>query len=271
MTTSDWLWFGFAAMAAGSVILLAMGWNRRTRDEENHYLLHLFVTLTAMASYLAMALGQGSILLADGREFYVARYLDWSITTPMLLTGLCLTALHAPFRRWALLLGLVFTDFYMIATGVVAGFSPTGSTAKWAWYLISSGAFLFIYIGLWGPVRTESEKSGPRAAKLFKTNATILSVVWFAYPVIFLLGSEGTKAIDPTATAALYTIFDVVAKVVYGIFSMAATRAKVSADLAADEVPEHDLRPAPVAYHTVEAPGRTERVEPSHRVQPNHR
>ena len=271
MTISDWLRFGFIAMAVGSAILLVMGWNRRTRDEENHYLLHLFVTLTAMASYLAMSLGQGSLILADGREFYVARYVDWAITTPMLLTGLCLTAMHSPFRRWALLLGLVFTDFYMIATGVVAGFSPTGSSAKWAWYLISSGAFLFIYVGLWGPLRLEAEKSGPRAAALYKTNATILSVVWFAYPVIFLLGTEGVRAIDATATAALYTIVDVIAKVVYGIFSLAGTRKKITEDLAAGEVPEHDLRPAPVAYHEVMAPGRTERVEPDRHVQPNRR
>ncbi|WP_174280545.1 bacteriorhodopsin, partial [Sphingomonas bacterium] len=260
MTLSNWLWFGFIAMALGSAILLVMGWNRRTRDEENHYLLHLFVTLAATASYLAMALGQGSLLLADGREFYVARYVDWSITTPMLLTGLCLTALHSPFRRWALLLGLVFTDFYMIATGTVAGFSPTGSSAKWAWYLISSGAFLFIYVGLWGPLRSEATKSGPRAAALYTTNASILSVVWFAYPVIFLLGSEGIKAIDATTTGALYTIVDVFAKVAYGIWSMAGTRRKITADLAAGEVPEHDLRPAPVAYHQVEEQGRTERV-----------
>lgn len=115
-------------------------------------------------------------------------------------------------------------------------------------------------------MRVESEKSGPRAAKLFKINATILSVVWFAHPVIFLLGSEGTKTIDATAIAALYTIFDVIAKVVCGIFSMAATRTKASADLAAGEVPDHDLRPAPVAYHEVEVPGRTARVEPTHRV-----
>lgn len=262
MSVSDWLWFGFIAMAVGSAILLVMGWNRRTRDEENHYLLHLLVPLTAMASYLAMALGQGSLLLADGREFYVARYVDWSITTPLLLAGLCLTAMHSPFRRWALLLGLVFTDFYMIATGVVAGFSPTGSSAKWIWFLISSGAFAFIYIGLWGPMRAEANKSGPRAAKLYKANASILSAVWFAYPIIFLLGSEGIRSIDPVTTAALYTCFDVLAKVVYGIWSMAGTKAKVTADLQAGEVPDYDLRPAPIAYHQVEAPGRTERHEP---------
>ena len=58
MATLDWLWFGFVAMAVGSAILLVMGWNRRTRDEENHYFLHLFVTLTATVSYLAMALAR---------------------------------------------------------------------------------------------------------------------------------------------------------------------------------------------------------------------
>ena len=262
MTTSDWLWFGFIGMAVGSAILLFMGWSRRTRDEENHFFLHLFVTLTATASYLAMALGQGSVVLADGRDFYVARYVDWAITTPLLLAGLCLTAMHSPFRRWALLLGNVFTDFYMIATGVIAGFSPTGSSAKWAWFLISSGAFAFIYLALWGPLRVESNKSGPRAAKLYKTNASILSLTWLAYPFIFLFGSEGIKAIDPVATAAFYTCFDVFAKVVYGIWSMAGTKAKVTADLQAGEVPEHDLRPAPIAYHQVEAPGRNERVMP---------
>lgn len=106
MSIGRWLGSGLSE-ATGSVILFVQGWNRRTRDEENHWLLHLFVCLAAMASYLAMALGQGSLLLADGREFFVARYVDWSITTPMLLLGLCLTALHTPLRRWALLLGIL--------------------------------------------------------------------------------------------------------------------------------------------------------------------
>lgn len=271
MTIHDWLGLGFAGMAIGSVIQLVMGWNRRTRDEENHFLLHFLVTLTATASYLAMWMGQGSILLADGREFYFARYVDWAITTPLLLSGLCLTALHSPFRRWALMLGLLFTDFYMIVTGIFAGASPTGSSAKWAWYLISSGAFVFIYQCLWGPMRAEAVKSGPRAEKLYKTNASILSVLWLGYPVIFLLGSEGIKSIDPVATAALYTVLDVVAKVVYGVFSLAGTRKKTTEELAASEVHGHDLRPAPVAFHEVQAAGVTDLVEPGTRASPARR
>lgn len=255
MTVEQWLWLGFFGMAAGSVILLVMGWNRRTRDEENHWLLHLFVCLAAMASYLAMALGQGSLHVADGREFYVARYVDWSITTPMLLLGLCLTALHSPFRRWALLLGILFTDVYMIATGVIAGFSPVGSSAKWIWFLISSGAFAFIYVGLWGPMRAEAVTTGPKAAALYTRNAAILSVLWFAYPVIFYLGNEGTNAISAVATAALYTSFDLISKVLYGVVSLRGTQSLTTEQLRTGEVPDHDLRPAPRAYHEVHAAG----------------
>ncbi|MGI3903246.1 MAG: bacteriorhodopsin [Janthinobacterium lividum] len=262
MTIHDWLGLGFAGMAIGAITQLVMGWKRRTRDEENHFLLHFLVTLTATASYLAMWMGQGSILLADGRVFYFARYLDWAITTPLLLSGLCLTALHSPFLRWALMLGLLFTDFFMIVTGLFAGASPTGSAAKWAWYLISSGAFVFIYQCLWGQMRAEAVKSGPRAETLYKTNASILSVLWLGYPIIFLLGSEGINGIDAVTTAALYTVLDVIAKVAYGVFSLAGTRRKTTEELAAGEVPEHDLRPAPVAYHEVQAAGVTDRAEP---------
>ena len=255
MTVNLWLWLGFAGMAIGSVVLLAMGWNRRTRDEENHWLLHLFVCLTAMASYLLMAMGQGSTVLADGREFFVARYVDWSITTPLLLLGLCLTALRSPFRRWALLLGILFTDVYMIATGVIAGFSPAGSAAKWIWFLISSGAFAFIYVGLWGPLRAEARTTGPKAAALYTRNAGILSLLWLAYPVIFLLGNEGTSAIGPVATGALYTIFDVISKVAYGILALRGTQARTSDELREGAIPEQDLRPAPRAYHEVHRAG----------------
>lgn len=55
--------------------------------------------------------------------------------------------LHSPFRRWTVMLGPLFT-VYMIVTGIFKGLSPTGSATKWTWYLISSGAFLFIYYGL---------------------------------------------------------------------------------------------------------------------------
>lgn len=258
MTVNDWLWLGFAGMALGVVLILALGWSRRTREEENEFLVHLFVCLAATTSYLAMATGDGAIRLADGRDFYFARYIDWAVTTPLLLLGLCLTALSSPFRRWALLLGLLATDLYMIVTGLFAGLSPTGSDRKWLWFLISSGAFLFIYLALWGQLRREARKTGELIERGYVTKAGALSALWLIYPLVFLFGDEGLRRIGPEGTAAAYTILDVVAKVAYGAASLLITRSRVRRETAEGLIPDHDLRPAALAYHEVHAPGRNE-------------
>jgi hypothetical protein len=45
--------------------------------------------------------------------------------------GLMLTALKTPFRRWAIVLGVIGAGVVMIATGAFADASPSGSSAKW--------------------------------------------------------------------------------------------------------------------------------------------
>ncbi len=183
MTDKAWLWLGFGCMAVGSIALCLLGLNRRTRDEENHWILHFTIPILATASYFAMATGQGILTLADGRSMYYARYIDWALTTPLLLTGLILTALGSPFRRWAVLLGLLLTDVFMIATGAFAAASPSGSIAKWVWYLMSCGAFAFIYVSLFGTLGREADKTGAEAARVFKSNRIILAVLWLIYPI----------------------------------------------------------------------------------------
>ncbi len=172
MNRNQWLGFGAAAFAAGFVAILAMkrtgepaeggGEPAKTREEENDKLIHSLVVLTAGTAYLLMASGGGRKPKEEGRELFWMRYVDWSITTPMLLTSLGLTALGSPFRRWGLLLGTLFTDLYMSATGYLADEAPKGSPMKWTWYGVSTGAFVGLYYLLWGPLREESEKTGER-------------------------------------------------------------------------------------------------------------
>ena len=115
MNETSWLWLGTLGMLAGSVLLFAAG-GRRTQDEEGHTLIHGFVPLFAAVSYCAMALHQGQVTLADGRVFLFARYVDWSVTTPVLLLGLTMTALHGAHRRAGLVAGLLASDVVMIVT-----------------------------------------------------------------------------------------------------------------------------------------------------------
>ncbi len=226
MGETAWLWVGVAGMTVGAAVLLVTG-PRGSKDEHNHTILHSFVPMVAAALYLLMALGQGSLTLGGGREFLYARYVDWTITTPLLLFALSKTALGEARTRGGLVFALLGADVYMILTGLVAGLSPSGSEAKWIWYLVSCGAFLAVYFVLWGPMLKEARARSANAAEAYVRHATILSVLWFLYPVVFLVGPDGAGMITPVLATLLFLILDLTTKVIYAFVTYASTK-KVS-------------------------------------------
>ena len=192
-------------------------------------MIHAIVPMIAAALYLLMSLNQGGVVIDNGREFLYARYVDWSITTPLLLTGLALTAMDDLRKRLGLVLGLIGADVYMILTGLEAGYSPTSSADKWIWFLMSCGAFLAVYWVIWWPLRAEARKAGN--ATTYTRNAAILSVLWLLYPVVFLFGTDGLLIISPALSAVCFTVLDLVSKVGYGMLSTAETNAKFSREV----------------------------------------
>ena len=223
MTERAWLWIGVWGMAIGAAALLATG-PKQSKDEYFHRALHSFVPMVAGGFYLLMALGQGALHLDGGREFLYARYIDWSITTPLLLLALSATALGELKTRPGLMVALVGADVYMIATGLAAGLSPTGSSAKWIWYIVSCGAFLGVYYVLWVPLLKEARSRSTEAANAYTRHAAILSVLWFLYPVVFILGTDGAGMITPVLATVFFLLLDLATKVVYAFETYATVR-----------------------------------------------
>ena len=65
--------------------------------------MHGIGPLIAGCAYLAIATGQGSVVVCEGagmRTFYSARYIDWSFKLQPLL-GLAMMAMHSWMRRGA--------------------------------------------------------------------------------------------------------------------------------------------------------------------------
>jgi bacteriorhodopsin len=243
--TETWLWIGVAGMALSALVMLVQARRARTPLEESQSVNAFFVLLIAAGTYLAMALGQGSLTADDGRRVFVSRYVTWAFTTPLLLLGLATTALGTPMtRRKPIVYGMLGADVIMILTGLVAALSPSGSTEKWTWYLVSSGAFLAVLYLLWTTLRTESRVTGPDHARLYDRNLVFLTVVWLLYPVNFLLGNEGLFAYGGTETTAGYTILDLVSKAVYGFFAIAGVRRLVAASGTFDAPLDAQVRPA---------------------------
>ena len=217
MTGNTWLWIGFWGMALGFVAIAVWG-RPRSLQETGSHVTHAFVPAVAAIFYLLMALGQGAVTLEAGsRIFYYARYLDWSITTPLLLIGLGFTALGTLKGNAALVAAAVGADIMMIVTGLFSGASPSGSTAKWAWYLISCGAFVAVYYVLWGPLLKLARARSAEVGRIYTRNAAILSVLWLIYPIVFLLGSEGFSVIGTAAVLGAFAVLDLLAKVGYGL------------------------------------------------------
>lgn len=244
MTETNWLWVGAIGMLAGSLLLFAAG-GRRTQDEEGHTLVHGFVPLFAAISYFAMAVHQGEATLTSGRVFLFARYLDWSVTTPALLLGLSMTAMHGVRRRPGLIAGLLTSDVVMIVTGLFFGASQV-PFIKWVWYIASCVAFLAVLWVLFGPLMQEARARDQVRRDAYVRNTLILTVLWLIYPVLVLAGPDGLGILPALYATAGITVLDLVAKVVYGIISMVGSRSITSADLIRGEVSA-----AEVATHSI--------------------
>jgi bacteriorhodopsin len=195
-------------------------------DEEGDSICHFFVPLVAMTLYLLMALGYGQAHLASGRTFYFGRYIDWTITTPLLLLSLVSSSVKGqPRKRGALIAGLLASDVYMIVTGLVAGWTDD-PTLKWWFYALSCLSFVAIYGLLWGPFKRLSESS-PDGSKYVK-KAAVLSIVWLAYPVVFIIGQEGLRLWSPLYDAIFFTCLDLIAKVLYGLWAVSMVKSTES-------------------------------------------
>lgn len=210
-TTQTVLWIGTALMTIG--LLVFIYWTYTTSEENRHfYYATSLVPLIAASAYFAMATGHGSINVG-GHIFFFARYIDWVFTTPLLLLDLALLALPNTRGRIALIGVLLGADVYMIITGLIAGFL-TGAD-KYVWFATSTIAFLFILFVLVRMFR-ETQARGGAVSSLFRNLATLTIVLWICYPIVWLLGTEGTGVFSIQVEVILYMILDVLAKVGFG-------------------------------------------------------
>ena len=212
---------GFAVMSLGSLAIYATG--KKSYPSGHHTLLHASVPFIAATAYLAMAFGIGTLLTIDGSITYLARYIDWSVTTPILLAGLVLVAFHDHGKPGAVggyLTSIIVLDVLMIVTGLISSLAPP-SPAKWIWYAWSCVAFLGVLYLLWVPLLKLARSRGAALGTAYTKNVTFLTVIWFLYPIVFLLGPEGMKIITDPASVWAFLVMDIVAKVVYAFYAAA--------------------------------------------------
>jgi bacteriorhodopsin len=113
------------------------------------------------------------------RQVFWARYVDWAITTPLLLLDLGLLAGMAGGH----IIMAIIADLIMVLTGLFAAYGKEGTPQKWGWYAIGCIAYLFVvwHLALNGGANATAK--GPKLRAFFVSIAAYTLILWTAYPM----------------------------------------------------------------------------------------
>jgi len=216
-----WLWIGTIGMALGLLYFLGRGWGVQDKKLKQFYAINIFVTTIAFSMYFLMATGFGlaEVELLDGTvlDIYWARYADWLFTTPLLLLDIALLA-NADRETIYTLVGL---DVFMIATGLLGAFA-TNPVYRLVWWGISTAALLVLLYFLVQMLSAAAATQTDSVRSLANTLKNALVVLWLAYPIVWIIGTEGALG-DPGfvglyTETAMFMVLDLTAKVGYGAY-----------------------------------------------------
>ena len=209
-------WIYVAVMFGSAAIFLIL--SRDGKDVPLYkYLIHTFIVIWSGLAYASLALGQGSAESA-GNVVYYPRYIDWVVTTPLLLLSLNLTGKFNIKLEGSLTAALMGTQVIMIITGLVAELSP--DDIKWFWYTAGCVALLAVLYLIWGPLKRKSKLQGQEIEQVYHKSAVFLSIQWLAYPLVWAIGYMGAGLIDKPTTTFLFILLPIVSKAGFGFYNL---------------------------------------------------
>jgi bacteriorhodopsin len=208
------LWVTFGLMSSSAIAFTAMAARKPMHLRSHACVTTAIVTIAALA-YYAMATNSGNSPIpvennrGVSRSIFWARYIDWFMTTPLLLLDVLLLA-GTPFGTC---LWIIFCDIAMIVLGLFGAVTTT--KFKWGWYGISCMFQLLITYGLLVPALKSATLRGPKLRMLYIGFAAYLCILWLGYPIVWGL-AEGSNTITSDAEAASYAGLDIATKIIFG-------------------------------------------------------
>lgn len=228
-------WVYVAGMAIGALHFWAL-----SRDPKGvpqyEYLVAIFIPIWSGLAYMAMAIDQGKVEAA-GQVAHYARYVDWMVTTPLLLLSLSWTAMQFIKKDWTLIGFLISTQVVVITTGLIADLSERG-WARYLWYICGVVAFLIVLWGIWVPLRAKTREQGAELSDLYNKLVTYFTVLWIGYPLVWIIGPSGFGLIDQTIDTFLFCLLPFFSKVgfsfldLHGLRNLQSRREPTGADRA---------------------------------------
>eukprot|EP01026_Neomeris_dumetosa_P055659 TRINITY_DN5070_c0_g1_i1.p2 TRINITY_DN5070_c0_g1~~TRINITY_DN5070_c0_g1_i1.p2 ORF type:complete len:187 (-),score=27.86 TRINITY_DN5070_c0_g1_i1:94-654(-) len=148
--------------------------------------------------------------ISNDRQVVYTRYIDWCLTTPLLLLDLILmTKMKSTMITWVL-----FSDIAMIVLGIIGAFSE--SPYKWVYYAFSCLMLFVLTWGMLNPIFREELQINQTCTAAYIYLLSYLLGVWFFYPIVWGLGTGG-QVISVDLEIILMGVLDVLAKPMFAV------------------------------------------------------
>lgn len=238
---------GFVAMAAGAL------WFFMERNDLKPELRPV-ATYAAVIAFVAAILYYvmkdvvqfplGEIGVEAIRDTVELRYIDWLITTPLLLIEFGIIVALAGAAKKGLITRIVIADLIMIITGNLGESGEPGAGTTVLWFVISSLAWFYIIYEIFRIDISGGPEHAQRAVRIMRL---FVVIGWAIYPIAtaieqFLQIGGADVALAVSIAACIYVVADVVNKVGFGIVAVQA--AKQSSGI-------HEVAPSSVAKDPV--------------------
>jgi bacteriorhodopsin len=220
------LWVVTVVMTVSMLVFSVMSWNIPQSKRLYHILTTFIVTFAAL-SYFAMASGHGISYHVSTeeqhhkhvpsteheiyRQVYWARYVDWTVTTPLLLLDLALVA-GLP---GANILIAIVADIIMVLTGLFASFGSEQTAQKWGWYTIACIAYLVVVWQLVFHGRNAAAAKGGKVGNFFAAIGGFTLIIWTVYPIVWGI-ADGSRNATVDQEIIAYAVLDILAKPIFG-------------------------------------------------------
>lgn len=229
LATQYMFWVGFVGMAAGTLYFLVER-NSLAPEYRSTATVAALVTFVAAIHYYFMkqAVGESGLLSEiDGFPTEI-RYIDWLVTTPLLLIKFPLLLGLKGGKGRSLLTKLVIADIIMIIGGYIGessinlagGFTQLG---LWAYVVGCIAWFYIIYLLFTNVTKSAEDKPAPIRKALLQMRLFIL-IGWAIYPVGYAVTLFAPGIEVQLVRELIYNFADLINKVGFGLIAFFAVK-----------------------------------------------
>jgi len=225
--TQAFFMLGFVAMAAGTLYFVL----ERGDLKPEHRIAATYaaiITFIAAIMYWIMTDIVGFFDQTSGEigATMPYRYIDWLLTTPLLLVEFGLIVAIAGAATKGFVTRIVIADIIMIVTGYLGEVGMEGEVSTIIWFVISSLAWFYIVYAVF---QIKLDGMPDYAASAVKIMRRFVMLGWAIYPIgtaieefMKLSGADVTAAV--AIAAIVYVIADVLNKVGFGMVAVRAAK-----------------------------------------------